>query len=210
MTAVIVFDLDNTLFETRSIPAALTAGLFDSVRAANVGPAAVSEDVLCAAMEESWSIPFTIIAEKYRLPPAIPETWTSFHQTLTFPQPLIPFEDVVESLIRLRHEQKILVLLTSGYERVQLAKVDSLGLRPYFDLILVDAVDVEHRGKQAIVGELMRDRQWQPRELLIVGDSAVNEIAAGNALGIPTVQILRPGVQRTETAARHIFTLREL
>jgi phosphoglycolate phosphatase-like HAD superfamily hydrolase len=207
---VIVFDLDNTLFDTRSIPAALTAGLFDSVRAANTGPDAVPSDVLSAALDESWSVAFTLVAKKYRLPQRISDVWSEFHNTLTFPEPLIPFDDVVETLHRLRDEQRFVVLLTSGYERVQRAKVDALGLTALFDLIVVDAVDVEHRGKQPILADLISSRHWLSQHMLIVGDSAISEIAAGNALGIPTVQILRPGVVRTDTATRHICSLREL
>jgi FMN phosphatase YigB (HAD superfamily) len=208
--AVIIFDLDNTLFDTRSIPAALTVGLFDSVRAANTGPDAVPSDVLSAALDESWSVAFTLVAKKYRLPQRISDVWSDFHNTLTFPEPLIPFDDVIETLRRLRDEQRFLVLLTSGYERVQRAKVDALGLTEFFDLIVVDAVDVEHRGKQAILSDLISSRHWLPQHMLIIGDSAISEIAAGNALGIPTVQILRPDVVRTDTATRHVCSLREL
>jgi len=207
---VIVFDLDNTLFDTRSIPAALTADLFDSVRVANSGPDAVSEDTLAAAIHDSWSVPFTLIAKKYHLPQRISDVWSAFHNTLTFPEPLQPFDDVVETLQRLRNEEHFLLLLTSGYERVQLAKLDALGLTQFFDFIAVDAVDSEHRGKHDILAELMSLRHWLPKDLLIVGDSAISEIAAGNALGIPTIQILRPGVVLTETATRHIHSLREL
>ncbi|MFN9719135.1 MAG: hypothetical protein ACK58L_10600, partial [Planctomycetota bacterium] len=87
---VIVFDLDNTLFDTRSIPAALTADLFDSVRVANSGPDAVSEDTLAAAIHDSWSVPFTLIAKKYHLPQRISDVWSAFHNTLTVPEPLQP------------------------------------------------------------------------------------------------------------------------
>ncbi len=44
----------------------------------------------------------------------------------------------------------------------------------------------------------------------MVRDSADSEIAAGIAVGIPTVQVLRPGVERTAAARFHVRGLDEL
>jgi FMN phosphatase YigB (HAD superfamily) len=46
--------------------------------------------------------------------------------------------------------------------------------------------------------------------VLIVGDNPASEIAAGNALGMPTVQMLRPGVRPCDTARHHVHGLAEL
>jgi FMN phosphatase YigB (HAD superfamily) len=71
-------------------------------------------------------------------------------------------------------------------------------------------VDESHAGKESILAELLQLRDWKPADLRIVGDSETNEIAAGIRLQIPTIQILRPGIQKAETASRHIMTLLEL
>ena len=72
------------------------------------------------------------------------------------------------------------------------------------------AVDESGPGKAAIISELLRARKWNREDVLIVGDSAANEIDAGVRLGISTVQILRPGVIATDLAERHIHSLLEL
>jgi FMN phosphatase YigB (HAD superfamily) len=46
--------------------------------------------------------------------------------------------------------------------------------------------------------------------VLVVGDNPKSEIEAGNRLGMPTVQILRPGVARGATATHYIHELSEL
>jgi FMN phosphatase YigB (HAD superfamily) len=45
--------------------------------------------------------------------------------------------------------------------------------------------------------------------VLIVGDNPDSELAAGQRLGIRTVQTLRPGVPYAPTATHHIRTLHE-
>ena len=210
MLPIFVFDLDNTLFDTRSIPDSVTSGLFESIRRVNREHACVSDDVLSRVFEESWSMPFPAIAEKYRLPTRMVVEWRRFHDSLTFAEPLIPFPDVHEALSTLRIRQHELCLLTSGYRRFQLAKIDALGIGEYFHTVLIDAVDERQTGKERILTALLKERSWRPADLRIVGDSEASEIAAGMHLQIPTIQILRPGVRRTEIASRHIRTLLEL
>ena len=205
---VYVFDLDNTLFDTRTIPRSVTDPLFDALRAENSGEDAVPHDVLEWAFEDSWSIPFPQVAAKHGLPDRLLKRWSDLHQELQFTFPLQPFDDVMDVLSRLTVYK---VLLTSGYPRVQHGKIDALGLRSYFDEILIDAADdPDRKGKQAMIQKLMADRAWQSDELLIIGDSPTSEIAAGRNLKITTVQILRPGVTPTDIANFQITTLHEL
>ena len=48
-----------------------------------------------------------------------------------------------------------------------------------------------------------------PQDVWVIGDSAESEIAAGNALGMKTVQILRAGVERHASADYHVTGLHE-
>jgi FMN phosphatase YigB (HAD superfamily) len=205
---VIVFDLDNTLFETRSVPQSLTEPIYQALRESNCGDDAVPPDVLEQAFDESWSIAFPLVVEKHGLPHRMLQLWQDAHRLLEFREPLQPFPDVMEVIPGL---SSLKFLLTSGYRRVQNAKIDALGIRSLFDTIIIDAVDDDiHRGKEAILCELLQTQDWSPEDLLIVGDSSVSELLAGHRLGIPTVQILRPGVTPSDLADRQIHSLFEL
>jgi FMN phosphatase YigB (HAD superfamily) len=102
-------------------------------------------------------------------------------------------------------------LVTSGFRRLQESKVRALDARAHFDEIYIDAIDEpDRKGKGAIFEDILRTHSLQPHETLVVGDDADSEIAAGNRLGIPTVQILRPGVARAPNAMHHIASFKEL
>jgi putative hydrolase of the HAD superfamily len=61
-----------------------------------------------------------------------------------------------------------------------------------------------------LLEEILVTHRLAPQEVLVIGDSPENEIAAGNAIGAVTVQILRPGVAYSDSARHHIETLADL
>jgi FMN phosphatase YigB (HAD superfamily) len=207
---IFILDLDNTLFDTRSIPAELTGRLHSRLRQANAECDAVSSEVLEQAIRDTWYVPFSVVCERYSLPDTFVSVWNEWQESVSFDQPLVPYSDVVNSLRILRDQGHHLCLLTSGYRRFQQAKIEALGISPLFDEIHIDAVDESCLGKAAIISDLLLSRSWNRKDLLIVGDSAINEIDAGLRLGISTIQILRPGVIATNLADRHIHSLVEL
>lgn len=94
---------------------------------------------------------------------------------------------------------------------MQESKVRALGFANWFAAIYIDAIDEpERKGKQGIFQELLATHRLSPDEVLVVGDNPDFEIEAGNRLGMKTIQILRPGVPRSERVARHIHGLIEL
>lgn len=207
---IFILDLDNTLFDTRSIPEELTDRLHSRLRQANADCHAVSSETLERAINDTWYAPFSDVCERHSLPRTFVSIWNDWQETVSFDRPLIPYPDVMSSLRILRNQGHHLCLLTSGYRRFQQAKIEALGFTPLFDEIHIDAVDESCLGKAAIIQDLVLSRQWNRKDLLIVGDSAVNEIDAGLRLGISTIQILRPGVVATDLADRHIHSLLEL
>ena len=105
----------------------------------------------------------------------------------------------------------LLFLVTSGFRRLQESKIRALGFTSVFSAIYIDAVGEANRlGKEGLFQKILRDDELSRSEVLIVGDNPDSEIAAGNRLGIATVQILRPGVERAANAKHFISGLREL
>ena len=87
----------------------------------------------------------------------------------------------------------------------------ALAVRSLFERVYIDAIDEPNRkGKEAIFAQILRANALEPSEVLVVGDDADSEIAAGNRLGIPTVQIRRAGIPHAANATRHIASLTEL
>jgi len=104
-----------------------------------------------------------------------------------------------------------LFLVTSGFRRLQESKVKALGIAHLFTEVHIDAIDESHpKGKLQAFEAIMKTHQLGPREVLVVGDNPESEIAAGNTLGMATIQTLRPGVLSSPAATHHIRTLGEL
>jgi FMN phosphatase YigB (HAD superfamily) len=204
-----VFDLDNTLFDSTTVPAEALAPAVAAVRRANVGPAALPPDVLEAALLAAQRFGFLHVADTYGVPAFLRTAWRDAYRSLFLERAaLVPYPDVMPVLPTLH---VIRLLLTTGFRRMQESKIAALRIGHLFDGIYIDTLDgggSPH--KRPLLEEILHTRRLAPSELLVIGDSADNEIAAGNALGAITVQVLRPGVQRTDTARHHLATLTEL
>lgn len=208
MIRVAVFDLDNTLYDATTIPDDVLAPAVAAVRAANVGPDAVPDDVLDAAIRSARRLGFLHVAERHRLPPSLRAAWRDAYRDLVVDAPLQLYPDVRPALERL---DLIKVLLTTGFRGMQESKIAALDVARLFHAIYIDALDGgAGPGKQRLLQEILDTYRCRPTEVLVIGDSPENEIAAGNALGAVTVQILRPGIVFSDTATYHLTTLEEL
>lgn len=102
-------------------------------------------------------------------------------------------------------------LVTTGRRQPQEDKVRLLGIRAWFEQVVVDAVDEPgHPGKRAIFDGIARQAGFPPRQVLVIGDDPQSELAAGRALGMVTIQLLRPGVVPAVDVDMRLAGLREL
>jgi len=182
MIKALIFDLDSCLAAADEVGESLFATAFQAIRSANIGT--VPEEQLRAAFADCWRFPFDFIADKYGFSPAMRAAgFAAFKQT-EVRQPMHGYGDL-DALAELPAK---LFLVTSGFRRLQESKVRALQA---FEAIL-------------------QKHQLSPKEVLVVGDNPDSEIAAGNRLGMTTIQILRPGVPASPAATHHIHTLGEL
>jgi putative hydrolase of the HAD superfamily len=104
-----------------------------------------------------------------------------------------------------------LFLVTSGFRRLQDSKVRALGIAHLFTDIHIDAIEESGpKGKLHAFQAILNAHQLSPPEVLVVGDNPDSEIAAGNQLGMTTIQVLRPGVPASPAATHQIHNLAEL
>lgn len=88
---------------------------------------------------------------------------------------------------------KLALLANYNCDRVFQRTIDYLGLRPYFDLCLCSAA-VEYRKPDINFFQIVLDR-WDalPYEVVVVGDSLVDDVGGGLELGGLTVWVDGPG-----------------
>lgn len=205
MIRAIIFDLDSCLCPADEPGQPLYQPAFDAITRANRESHSAAE--LQAAFAEMWRVPFDAVARKYHFTPAMFQAgWNEFLKVEVV-GPMQGYGD----LDALRSLPAELFLVTSGFRRLQESKIQALGIRPCFRAIYIDAIDEpQHPGKRPLFEEILRSRDLQPAEVLVVGDNPESELAVGRQLGMPTVQTLRPGVNPTDDVPNHIHSLKEL
>ena len=205
MVRAALFDLDNCLAPADEAGEALFAPAFAAIRAANQGH--LADDELSAAFAEMWRHALDAVARKHRFTDEMLQAgWRAF-RTIEVTQPLRGYPDLPQ-IAQLPLER---FLVTTGFRRLQESKVAALGIAPLFAEIQVDAIDeAPRRPKQERFADIASRYGWQPGQVLVVGDSAESELAAGNALGMPTVQTLRPGVPPAANARWRVGNFAEL
>lgn len=205
MITAIIFDLDSCLAAADEVGRHLYAPAFAAIRAANHG--LLSEEKLEAAFDDCWRVAFDAVADQYGFSESMRLAgWREFCQ-LEVARPMRGYDDL--GVVRELSAKKFLV--TSGFRALQESKVRALNFASWFTAIYIDAIDEPDLiGKKAIFENIIAKHRLVPAEVLVVGDSGESEIAVGNELGMPTIQILRPGVPRTDNADHHIRGLAEL
>jgi putative hydrolase of the HAD superfamily len=205
MIQSIIFDLDSCLAAANEVGDHLFAPAFDAIRAANRGT--IPDASLNEAFSDCWRCSFDFIAEKYGFSDAMREAgWQEFKRTeVTKPMQGYPDLAVLKELPAQRF------LVTSGFRRLQESKIKALGFAHLFAGIYIDVIDEpDRKGKHGIFIEILNAHGLKPEQVLVVGDNPDSEIEAGNRLGMRTIQILRPGVPRSDNARQHILGLAEL
>jgi FMN phosphatase YigB (HAD superfamily) len=205
MIKAIIFDLDNCLAAADEAGRQLLAPTFDAIRRENHGT--LSNEMLERAFDECWGHSLDTVARKYGFSEAMLAAGWAENARAEVKVPMHGYPD----LGAIRHLPATLFLVTSGFRRLQESKVRALAVESLFERVYIDAIDEpERKGKEKIFEEILRTYALHPREVLVVGDDADSEIAAGNRLGIPTVQTQRAGIPRAANALHHIGSLTEL
>jgi putative hydrolase of the HAD superfamily len=201
----IIFDLDNCLAPATAVGEALLEPAFDAVRAVNRGlldPGRLEE-----AFADCWVHAFDWVARTHGFSSEMREAGWAVMRTLEVRAPMTGYSDL--GILQELEARRFLV--TSGFRRLQSSKVRALGIEPLFERVAVDAIDERDRiGKQAIFERILADFGLSVDEVLVVGDNPESEIAAGNRLGITTIQTLRPGVSFSPQARGHIDSIAAL
>lgn len=205
MIRAIIFDLDNCLCPATEVGHELLEPMFSAIRRANHHT--LSEDRLAQAFEDCWRHPLDWIAREYGFSDEMRRAAWDEAAQVEVKGRMSGYSDLSE----LSEIDATLFLVTTGFRRLQESKIKALGFESYFAAIFVDAVDEPNRkGKRGLFEEILTSYSFSPEEVLVVGDNPDSELAAGNSLGMPTVQMLRERVPRGTNATYYIQSLWQL
>jgi FMN phosphatase YigB (HAD superfamily) len=183
----IIYDLDQTILPASALPEETFFPIYDAVRAANQGT--VPEEELETALKEMVE--------------AAKQAFLNNEYQFS----LTPFDDyeVLKNIPGMRF------LVTSGIPKLQQAKCDALSLEGDFTGIVVDDIYEENRpGKKKIFERIAQEHNLIPDMVWIVGDNPDSEITSGKELGMITVQIVRPGIEKSDKATYVVSSFYEL
>jgi FMN phosphatase YigB (HAD superfamily) len=200
----IIFDLDNCLAPSDEPGRDLLDPVFTAIRAANHGR--LSEEELEAAFRDCWRYGFDKVSKEHGFSEEMRDAgWRAFAR-IEVRGPMQGYGD----LDVLPHLGDRRFLVTSGFRRLQESKVRALGIAPWFDEVVIDALDEpDRRGKERTFADLLARHRLQPADVIVVGDDPESELTAARRLGLRPVQIVRPGIQPASGVA-HVIDLAEL
>lgn len=179
MKKAIILDLDNTIYPVSSISENLFSIVFEFVDslAGELGSEEVEK-----AKAEMQRRPYQQVAEKFNFSEAAKNKGLDLLKDLEYSLPMQPYEEykyIGETLI-----DKYLV--TTGFTKLQWSKIRLLGIEADFKAIYIVDPQVSPDTKKDIFTMIMNNNNYQPEELLIIGDDPESEIKAASALGIDT------------------------
>jgi putative hydrolase of the HAD superfamily len=178
MKRALILDLDNTIYPVSSIADNLFAQFYKLLEQ----DPDIDPSVIEAAKGEITRRPFQHVADDFNFSMALKNKGIELLKTITYNEPMQPYPDY-------QHIQKINLdkfLVTTGFTNLQNSKVKQLGIINDFKEICIVDPEVSPKTKLDIFKELMNKYNYQPNDLLVIGDDPQSEIKAATALGIDT------------------------
>jgi len=201
----VIFDLDNTIFPTKTITKEVAQPVLDAIKYSNENY--FSDQEIKDIFSDCYCMPIREIAVKYKFPKKIIDAVEIGFSRITIDYPLTTYKDY--PVLRAITAEKFLV--TSGHTHLQNLKIDNLKIRVDFKEIFIhDDNAPSHTGKINLFKFIQKKYQLNNHEVLVVGDNINSEIYAGNSLGMTTVQILRESITKEYGANYYINDFSEL
>ncbi len=194
---VVAFDLDNTLYDEGLYFEAAFASLAPEIgRRAGIAPAAVERRLreILAEKGKHYHYLFSDVLAELGFDPKADLGWVLalFRSVETA---LEPFPGVRE-LLRDLGERYRLGLITSGMQRVQANKLRLLGLEDAFDEVVFSSTLPENKPGQLPFRHLLDRLGAAPERAIYVGDNPLFDFRGPNELGMLTIRVRNPELDR--------------
>lgn len=203
---MLILDLDDTIFETKSMDPKLFDPAISLVK--DYYTKQDQEVKLTEIISSLWRNPVDYVFQKYNAPEDLVTEFYNRIGSIDYDSMQIkPFEDYIE-LDKL-HFSKILV--TTGLEELQRAKIRALKITDDFTSIHVDDPRLKPRNtKQEIFKNILYESSLEPEQIWVIGDNPESEIIAGKQLGMNTIQRRSKSKSESEYTDHYIDSFHEL
>ncbi|GAA0751568.1 HAD family hydrolase [Psychroflexus lacisalsi] len=204
---VYIFDLDDTLFPTATIRKDVGLPLLNKLKEINYSERYFEKSMIEVIYNDCWKNSFVELIDKYNLPNVFINGLHRAYKELEVTHKLKLYKDA--EIIKELNEDKYLV--TTGYEKLQKSKVQSLGIESYFKEIFVnDSIEKFKLGKLFFFNKIFKKYNIKPDSFIVIGDNVNSEIKAGNKLSFTTVLIDRNTLVEDSLANFNISSLEEI
>jgi len=199
----VIFDLDHCIFDTKSMGPEALKPIIDEIMNSDLDESTKTE-----AKELLRTMWVSDVVRVCEIPQNVAERMHQARPNMIVPECACSYGDEhhIADIPCFR------ILVTSGFEKFQRAKIRHIGISDLFNEIIIDKIDdpAMHNGKEAIFREILKKYGLAPHQVFVVGDNPHSELGAGKKLGMTTVQTLREGVHSWEDADYYIRSLSEL
>ena len=204
MIKAVIFDLDHTLFDRHRTLKSLVPRLREEFSVNDKMSDDEIGDIWCYADDHlvysGWEYILRYLSEKgvFCETPEFSD-YRAFmfrHFAVT----AIAFPETIPMLVKLREMGMKTGLITNGNHNLQYAKLDVLGLKPYFDEIIATGDYGIHKPDREIFDIMRKKLGFSPDEMVYVGDNPVNDIMGARGAGWKTVWMKSTGYWDAEVA----------
>jgi len=202
---MLILDLDDTIFETKSINSNIFAPAISLIKEYyKSNPGIDVEEII----SELWSKPIDVVFSKYNIPQPLASKFYQAIANIDYKALHIQtFDDY--QVIKSFPNKKILV--TTGLKELQIAKIKALGISSDFDAIFIDDPRKQPRQfKFNIFQQILHESKMPPAKIWVIGDNPDSEIKAAKRLGMNTIQRLSKSKTVSELSDYKIQSFNEL
>lgn len=196
-------DLDNTIYFTKPFADILMGPFFNFLKKLDLG---IDKETFEQAKTDMLSTPFQKVADRYNFKQEAREAAIDYLKNRVVDVPI----KVHDEYNYLKNLQGLKFIVTAGFTKAQLSKIDMLGIADDFEEVHVVDLTLKHETKKEVFEKIMNNYGFSADEILIIGDDAESEVKYGRELGIDTFLFDPTGRFTNVETTYHSKTLKDL
>lgn len=204
MKNAIILDLDDTIFETKSMDPQIFEPFFLHLKGRLKSQ--FDQTAIDSITADLWKHTWDKVIDTYKIPGEMIMDSIRVLDMLELNLAIVPYADY--AFVKEISCPKYLV--TTSLTSLQQAKIRALNIEKDFVKIVINDTFKEPKTKLDVFKELVDEFGLIAENTFVIGDNADSEIKAGNALNMITIQMLRKGVVKGNNAKHYIRSFEEL